>query len=205
MERGSCWRFFVEMVFCRHYDALRNFLMEWKVTSRKYKIMFGQKQPIISQRQLESKGGKYMGKGIKKGIESPLKAIGVSSSMSAQAAQTAYNNMVNHGAGQRGGSQAPQGVIRGGSTNTTFSAGAEGGIPGSGVVGKYSVKGNMESRSIRQKSSLKLGSENPRVFVRAARERDFGNGVRMQGEVELEYRNNKPNATIKGGMKIDFP
>lgn len=134
-----------------------------------------------------------------------MKAIGVSSSMSAQAAQTAYNNMVNHGAGQRGGSQAPQGVIRGGSTNTTFSAGAEGGIPGSGVVGKYSVKGNMESRSIRQKSSLKLGSENPRVFVRAARERDFGNGVRMQGEVELEYRNNKPNATIKGGMKIDFP
>lgn len=68
MECGSRWLIFIEMKFCWLYDALRNFLMEWKVTSRKYKIMFGQKQPIISQRQLESKGGKYMGKGIKKGL-----------------------------------------------------------------------------------------------------------------------------------------
>jgi hypothetical protein len=51
--------------------------------------------------------------------------------------------------------------------------------------------------------SLKTGNEN-KVYVKASHDRKIGDNIYIQSGVEAQYRNRKPEASINGGIKINY-
>lgn len=86
---------------------------------------------------------------------------------------------------------------------TNVSAGVEIPVPHTGVVARVSAKGNMEEHNVSPKVTLKTGNGN-KVYVKTSHDRKIGDNIYIQGGVEAQYRNNKPEATIRGSIKINY-
>ena len=139
-------------------------------------------------------------KGVKKAMTAPLRAAGVPSGVRSHASSVIFEQALCQ---KQPATTSPVRKNGAQESRTRVTAGIDIPIPQTGFVARVSAKGTSEEYKMKPRVSLKTGNEN-KVYVKASHDRKIGDNIYIQSGVEAQYRNRKPEASINGGVKINY-